>query len=154
MTAEELDRVQEELGVVLPPAYRLIQSRPEFQTEAAGFAEFSGDADEVIGWNLELRQEGFARINWPESKIVIGEDGAGNYYFTDLEHDRLAVHLADCAATERQKRLMTSEAYETFADFLRFVQRLESELDVTGGDSGGADETESAPVQKPWWRRW
>jgi hypothetical protein len=123
--------------------------RPEFQGEAAGFMEFTGDADEVIGLNLEVRKDGFYGANWPEQYLIIGEDGAGNSYFTDLKREHPAVFLADHELTTNRRRLITSEGYETFADFIAFIAKLQSETDA----AFAADETPAAP-RKPWWKLW
>lgn len=149
MTPEDFARIEGELSVSLPQAYREILLRPEFQGEAAGFQEFSGDADEVIGLNLEVRQEGFYGAQWPEQYLVIGEDGAGNNYFTDLKRERPAVFLADHELTTNKKRLITSEAYETYADFIVFILKLQSENDA----AFAADESPTAKT-KPWWKLW
>lgn len=149
MNADELARIEEELSLSLPPAYREIVLRPEFQGEAAGFMEFTGDADEVIGLNLEARKEGFFGVKWPEQYLIIGEDGAGNSYFTDLKRERPAVFLADHELTSNKRRVITSEGYETFADFLAFISKLQSETDAAFAE----DETPGSK-KKPWWKLW
>lgn len=123
--------------------------RPEFQGEAAGFMEFSGDADEVIGLNLQVRKHGFYGVNWPEHYLVIGEDGAGNNYFTDLNRDHPAVFLADHEFTTNKRRLNTSEGYETFGDFIAFIARLQSESDAAFVEP----ETLESKTE-PWWKLW
>jgi hypothetical protein len=149
VTPEDLAGIEAELSVALPQPYREILLRPEFQGEVAGFQEFSGDADEVIGLNLEVRRDGFSGVKWPEHYLVIGEDGAGNYYFTDLNRARPAVFLADHELTTTRRRLITSEGYDTFADFVAFIQRLQSENDA----AFTADEAPEAK-RKPWWKLW
>lgn len=149
MNADELARIEAELSLSLPPAYREIVLRPEFQGEAAGFMEFTGDADEVIGLNLEARKEGFFGVKWPEQYLIIGEDGAGNSYFTDLKRERPAVFLADHELTTNKRRVVTSEGYETFADFLAFIGKLQSETDAAFAE----DESPEAR-KKPWWKLW
>lgn len=151
MTAEDFEKIEKELSLSLPVAYREALLRPEFQSEAAGFQEFTGDADEIIGLNLEVRAGGFYGAKWPEHYLVIGEDGAGNNYFTDVNKDRPAVFLADHELTISKKRLVTSETYETFADFIGFVMRLQSENDAAFAE----EEAESHQVvKKPWWKLW
>lgn len=150
MTAEDFQRIEQELSIKLPHKYRDALLRPEFHTEAAGFMEFTGDADEVIGLNLEVRKEGFYGVKWPEHYLVIGEDGAGNNYFTDVRRETPAVFLADHESTSGKRRLITSEGYETFADFLAFIAKLESETDAAFVD----DEVENQSAKKPWWKLW
>lgn len=152
MTAEDFEKIEKELSLSLPVAYREALMRPEFQSEAAGFQEFTGDADEIIGLNLEVRKEGFYGVKWPEHYLVIGEDGAGDYYFTDVNRTTPAVFLADHELTINKKRLITSEGYETFADFIAFIIKLESESDAVFVE----DETSSGSEQqkKPWWKLW
>lgn len=125
--------------------------RPEFQSEEAGFQEFSGDADEIIGLNLEVWEDGFYGVKWPEHYLVIGEDGAGNNYFTDLKKDRPAVLLADHELTAEKNKLVTSESYDTYADFVAFIHRLHAEVG-TGVDA--EEQPEASPTNKPWWRFW
>ena len=125
--------------------------RPEFQSEEAGFQEFSGDADEIIGLNLEVWEDGFYGVKWPEHYLVIGEDGAGNNYFTDLKKERPAVFLADHELTTEKNKVVTSESYDTFADFIAFIHRLHAEVD-TGMDV--EEQPEASPIKKPWWRFW
>ena len=150
MTAEDFEKIEKELSLSLPAAYREALMRPEFQSEAAGFQEFTGDADEIIGLNLELRASGFYHVKWPEHYLVIGEDGAGNNYFTDVIKQRPAVFLADHELTISKKRLVTSETYETFPDFIAFILQLQSENDAAFAE----EEAETATEKKPWWKLW
>ncbi len=150
MTAEDFEKIEKELSLSLPAAYREALMRPEFQSEAAGFQEFTSDADEVIGLNLEVRASGFYGVKWLEHCLVIGDDGAGNNYFTDVKKERSAVFLADHELTISRKRLVTSETYETFADFIAFILRLQSENDAAFAE----EEAESQVVKKPWWKLW
>lgn len=150
MTAEDFEKIEKELSISLPAAYRESLMRPEFQSEAAGFRDFTGDADEIIGLNLEVRSAGFYGVKWPEHYFVIGEDGAGNSYFTDVNKERPAVFLADHELTISKKRLVTSETYETFADFIAFILGLQSENDAAFAE----EETESVVEKKPWWKLW
>ncbi len=150
MTTEYFEQIEKELSVSLPAAYREALARPEFQSEAAGFQEFTGDADEIIGLNLEVRADGFYGAKWPGNYLVIGDDGAGNSYFTDVNKERPAVFLADHELTISKKRLVTSETYETFADFIAFVARLQSETDAAFAD----EDAESPAQKKPWWKLW
>jgi hypothetical protein len=149
VTPEDFTRIEVELSILLPEAYRAALQRPEFQSEAAGFQEFTGDADEVIGLNLEVRQDGFYGVKWPAQYLVIGEDGAGNNYFTDLNRQHPAVFLADHELTTNKRRLITGEGYETFADFIVFILKLQSENDAAFAQG------ESPEIQKkPWWKLW
>ncbi len=150
MTSEDCARIEQELSIALPPAYCEALQRPEFQGEAAGFEEFSGDADEIIGLNLEIRAAGFYGVKWPQHYLVIGEDGAGNNYFTDLKKLRPAVSLADHELTNKN-RLVTSETYETFADFIGFIHRLHAEAEAAVETE---DPVEAEQRKKPWWRFW
>ncbi len=152
MTAEDFEKIEKELSVSLPAAYRDALARPEFQSEAAGFQEFTGDADEIIGLNLEVRADGFCGVKWPVTYLVIGDDGAGDYYFTDVNRTTPAVFLADHERTISPKRIVTSEAYETFADFIGFIAKLESESDAAFTEE--VADPGSTSAKKPWWKLW
>ncbi len=152
MTAEDFEKIEKELSLSLPVAYREALARREFQSEAAGFQEFTSDADEIIGLNLEVRADGFCGVKWPANHFVIGDDGAGDYYFTDLNRTTPAVFLADYELTTNKKRLITSEGYETFADFIAFISKLESENDAAFAEEEA--EPGSISAKKPWWKLW
>lgn len=149
MTPEDFARIEEELSLTLPQSYRDALQSAEFQGEAAGFMEFTADADEVIGLNLEARQEGFFGVKWPEHYLIVGEDGAGNSYFTDLKRERPAVFLADHELTMNKRRLVTSEGYATFADFITFILKLQSET-----DAAFTEDASPEIKRKPWWKLW
>lgn len=150
MTAEDFEKIEKELSLSLPAAYREAMMRPEFQSEAAGFLEFTGDADEIIGLNLEVRSAGFYGVKWPEHYLVVGEDGAGDNYFTDVRRETPAVFLADHELTIGKRRIITGESYETFANFLSFIDKLESETDAAFVE----EESETPVLKKPWWKLW
>lgn len=152
MTDEDFEKIEKELSIKLPQTYRDVVLRPEFQGEAAGYMEFTGDADEVIGLNLEIRERGFYGVKWPENYLVIGEDGAGNNYFTDVRRETPAVFLAEHELTTNKRRLITDEGYETFADFLSFVAQLQSENDAAFAEEEAEPGATSA--KKPWWKLW
>ena len=95
MTSEDLARIEKDLSITLTPAYRAALERPEFQSEAAGFQEFSGDADEIIGLNPDLWEEGFAEVKVAGSSSCDRRRRRGNVYFTDLKKECPAVFLAD-----------------------------------------------------------
>lgn len=150
MTPEDFSRIEKDLSVSLPQSFRDTLMRPEFQSAEAGFSEFSGDTDEIIGLNLEVWEEGFGGVKWPEHYLVIGEDGVGNHYFTDLTKERPAVFLADHEETLRLKRLVTSESYDTYADFIAFIHRLQAAMTATPE----AESPEPDATKRPWWRFW
>ena len=150
MTAEDFEKIEKELSLSLPAAYREALMRPEFQSEAAGFLEFTGDADEIIGLNLEVRSAEFYGVKWPEHYLVVGEDGAGDNYFTDVRRETPAVFLANYELTIGKRRIITGESYETFADFLSFIDKLESETDAAFVE----EESETPVLKKPWWKLW
>ena len=124
MTADELDRIERELGLKLPGSYREFMQSGEFGEGSRGPQDLTGVGEEVIAMNKDLRMNGFFGAKWPEHYIAIGDDGAGDYYFTDAQRDRPAVFLADHELTTNKDCLVVSKKYQ-YETFLRFWEFLE-----------------------------
>ena len=97
----------------------------EFGEGLRGPQDLTGVADEVIEMTKDLRQNGFFGARWPDHFVVIGDDGAGDYYFTDVQKERPAVFFADHEPTTNQDRLVVSKdyQYETFSQFWHFIEQ-------------------------------
>jgi hypothetical protein len=50
-----------------------------------GIQELTGVADEVIKATKDLRANRFYGAKWLDNFFVIGDDGAGDYYFMNVE---------------------------------------------------------------------
>jgi hypothetical protein len=66
LTSDDLDRVERELGVRLPAAYRaLIQAYPVGLGSSGPDYELIDDADQLIAINRYFREHGFFGQTWP-----------------------------------------------------------------------------------------
>lgn len=146
MTATELDRIEAELNLVVPRSYREFMQSGSFGEGEGGPQELTGVADEVIERTKLFRAKGFFGSKWPDNYMVIGDDGAGDLYLTDVEKERPAVQFADHEMTSVERRLVISdkEKYETFAEFWEYLEKMEEEVEL-------AMERQN---KKPWWRFW
>jgi len=140
MTIGNLERIEKELNLVLPPAYREFMQGGKFGGGYEGTQDLTGVADEVIQMTKDLRKNGFFGAKWPDNFLVIGDDGAGDYYFTDVHKDRPAVFFADHELTTNKNRLVVSKKnqYESFADFWEFIQKM--------------NEATERSLKKRWWQ--
>lgn len=102
MTAADLDRIEATLGLVLPPAYRVLMlAYPAFLREAPYRSPVGGrasdillfaDAERVIRYNQDWREDGFlvgedGGPRRPDRHMIIGEDGGGNCWCVRLGSD-------------------------------------------------------------------
>jgi hypothetical protein len=87
MKTEELATVETRLGVRLPRAYHECMSLAD-SLPPVDWDVFITDATVLIEANEEVRREGFfGQQNWPDHYFVVGNDGAGSFYYLDLHEE-------------------------------------------------------------------
>jgi hypothetical protein len=140
VNTSDLDRIEKELNLVLPRSYREFMQTGKFGEEYGGTQDLTGVADEVIEMTKDLRTNGFFGAKWPEHFLAVGDDGAGDYYFTDVKKERPAVFFADHELTTNKDHLIVNEKYQyqTFSEFWEFIKK--------------ANEATNRSLQRRWWQ--
>jgi SMI1 / KNR4 family (SUKH-1) len=93
MSPSDLDRIETELGIQLPPAYRrLMGPFPIPYLRRNDTRGLWDNADELIKRNLELRND--SHEPWPAHWVLIGEDGSAANAI-DLRDPAAAVSWVD-----------------------------------------------------------
>ena len=143
MTSEDLDRVEHQLGVRLPAAYRaLIQAYPVGLGASGPDYELIDDAEQLIAINRRLREHGFFGQPWPAHFFSFGGDGSGNEYYLDLRRDPSPVCFADHEGSPY------SEQWPSLDEWLAERIREETEWQAEGRRRA------ARKASKPWWRFW
>jgi hypothetical protein len=111
MTDAELNLIESELKLSLPPSFRnFVLSFPDELAAAAGDFEFYADASRLLTLNKELRKTPFYQGRpWPDRLFAVGENGCGDYYFLDLKDEYGVVMFVD-HETMNYKRLASNVA--------------------------------------------
>ncbi|MEX0703609.1 MAG: SMI1/KNR4 family protein [Planctomycetales bacterium] len=109
-TIEEIERLEQELGRVLPRNYRqflssqsssVAKGKAAFDSDRAARPErrLHDDIDRLIQWNRSVRSLGKAWTKdggpWPDEFLVIGENEREDYWALDATGDDGAVFLYD-----------------------------------------------------------
>ena len=96
MKREDVDRIESELNIKVPNAYRdLVTNYPEEFYEWGADYDLSDSPDRVVEINREVRTEPFYGLKWPDRYFAIGENGCGDYYCLDLQGDFTGVIFFD-----------------------------------------------------------
>ena len=105
MTQQDLNTIEEHLGMSLPNSY----------VTAALSGVFSepihNDAQSIIGINMALRSGEFGDASWNPNLLAFGHDGGGNYYCIDVQDLGAGVFLRD------HETLEVHRVYESFTLF-------------------------------------
>ena len=118
ISPKDLARAESELKIQLPADYAAALLKNPFK---GGAQEFYGNLDEILNQTKWNRDEGFFGLKWPENYLVIGDDGAGNQYFIDLNRTPSPVFFVDHEiAAVKDKWEVTEEA----ASVKQWIQRL------------------------------
>ncbi|OEG73026.1 hypothetical protein BEL05_06405 [Shewanella colwelliana] len=97
MTLDDIELIQKRTNIQLPPCYvDIVTNYPVelLETDAQDFGLLD-DADEIIEENNTVRKEGYFGEKWPEHYFIIGQNGCGDYYVTNLNSTEFSVGFAD-----------------------------------------------------------
>lgn len=143
MTSDDLDRVERQLGVRLPAAYRaLIQAYPVGLGASGPDYQLIDDAEQLIAINRRLREHGFFGQPWPAHFFSFGGDGSGNEYYLDLRRDPSPVCFADHEGSP------CSEQWPSLDEWLAERIREKAEWQAEGRRRA------ARKASKRWWRFW
>src|SRR5579884_811522 len=86
--------------------------------------DLTGVAQEVIDMTRDLRTNGFYGSEWQLNFLVIGDDGAGDYYFMDVQQVNPTILFADHELTTNKKCLALEQKYKSLPEFWQFLERV------------------------------
>ena len=78
MKTEELDSIEQALGIRLPSAYRSAAEAGRLQRL------LNSDSTSVIAINRAFREGEFDDLDWPHHMFAFADDGGGNHFCLDL----------------------------------------------------------------------
>jgi hypothetical protein len=121
MNTNELDTLEDSLGIVLPASYARMIRRLGRKPLRGILAELvCTDAEALASLNEHVA--GFTRVagllDWPDDLFVIGEDGVGNYYSIRHDEENSPVYFFDHEKDEIQ------QCAESLDDFCKRIETL------------------------------
>ena len=102
MNEEELQRIEDAIGLALPNAFREIMTRfPQALIDDATLSDGEGNefiGDMMISPNVEAILAGITHYRsepgWPKNYIVVGENGCGEIYSIDVSQEQCPVYVS------------------------------------------------------------
>jgi hypothetical protein len=149
MKPEDLQRIEEVLGLRLPESYAsLILNYPCPENEYIREHELFSDPEKVIRANQEHRKNGWFYLDWPGHFFVIGDDGCGDTYFMVIGKDE-SVYFADHEA---------GPSYETHLDDCfssgSVAEHIEEVLETEREFQEEVRRRDERRKNKKWWQFW
>lgn len=139
MTPDDLDRIEQALGITLPAAYR--RAVDPFPIRAcASNAEFAvwDAAGPLIAYNLELRGGAPGGVKpWPSHFFALGNPGDGTPHALDLREEGVLWWVDRCHLDSPTTYRMP-ETFEAWVE--RYFKELREELAGEGVDPDGTPE--------------
>ena len=89
MIDSQLNKIETDLGIILPSQYRDAALSGEFKDP------IHDDPESIISINREFRDGIYGDENWPSTLFAFGHDGAGNYFCIDTNSADATVYLRD-----------------------------------------------------------
>jgi hypothetical protein len=143
VTADDLDRVERELGIRLPGDYRaLVLAYPTELGSSGPDYELLDAPEQLIAINRRLREQGFFGLPWPAHYFSFGGDGSGNEYYLDLHKAPSPVYFADHEGSVYQEQWPSLQAWLTE----RLREQAEWEIEE--------QERARRKAMKRWWQFW
>lgn len=128
MNANEIDALEDSLGIVLPEAYVSMLRRLHKRPLRGILAELvCTDGQAVVSLNERVSHfDAVAGLPaWPDELFVIGEDGCGNYYAIRHEEEDSAVFFFN---HERDEIQQCAKSLEDFCKRLRTLAPLDAKV--------------------------
>ncbi|MDA0661162.1 MAG: SMI1/KNR4 family protein [Planctomycetota bacterium] len=149
MMPEDVQRIEQELGLKVPESYAsVVLNYPCPEVEGICRHGLFSDSQYVIEVNLEHRKEGWFGLAWPNHFLAIGDDGCGDTYFMVIGKDD-KVYMADheggpCYETELDD-CVSSESVQ---------EHIEYELDLERWSQEEERRRDERRRNKKWWQFW
>lgn len=149
MTPEDLLEIERSLNVQLPEDYsRVLIQYPFEEGSDPYYYSLFGKPDAIIGDTQSYRINSFFGQEWPPSFLVIGNNGAGNAYYLDLNRPVSPVFEADHEITSARKYLAVSEVASNIEAWVEITRR---ELEEFEAEERAAEERRR---NRKWWQFW
>ena len=138
MSDDDVRKVEHELGLTVPAAYRtFVTNYPAALADCgAGDFELMNSADRVIALNRDLRAGGFYGLEWPTHYLAVGENGCGDYYCLDTTASAASVLFFD---HERQEFVVAAPSLQEWQPVL-LAQYREIDEQASPGDAADREQ--------------
>jgi hypothetical protein len=160
MTEQDLSRIETALSISLPIEYREIMLATQYDYSAdywLAMCEMPDDADLIIKWNREFRQNGFSSMDkWPLNFFTFGQNGFGDHYFLQLDSCRVFCKWHETGEiTEVASKLgsFIEDCLRKDEEATAVQQRLDRINPNRSKHSPIAIE-EAVVIKKKWWQFW
>ena len=129
MELKDIYKIENELKIKLPESYKsVMQCHPFEDNKKEPNITFCliNNVDEIIKENKEIQKEGFLGTPWKANLFVIGKDGAGNYYYINLnERINNKVFVTDFTFEEGEE--LNYIISNSLTDFIEFKIEIKQE---------------------------
>lgn len=97
MTPTDIEKIEKETGLKLPQGYIDIVTHYPAELLDSDAADFGllDDPDVIIEENISVRKSGYFGEKWPDHYLIIGQNGCGDYYVTNLNSNEFSVGFSD-----------------------------------------------------------
>jgi hypothetical protein len=141
LTADDIARVEQALGITLPASYRA-RMVPYPIRAAEGNADLGvwDNAERIVELNLELRRGAAGGVKpWPSRFFALGHPGDGSPYALDLDAGD-AVWWVDRSHLDNPSSAKESDSFAAWAD--RYFRILRTEM------AGNLVDPDGTPQQR------
>ena len=131
MSPDDLDRIERELAISLPRAYRAALSPfPVPACRGNSDRDLWDDAEELIAWNRSLRAGSVGAPPWPTRMFSVGTAGASSCYAIDLDAERAPVWWVDQWRFDAKGTGIVSSSFEAWLE--EYVRDLRNDCVADG----------------------
>ena len=150
MTADEINRIEQELGITLPPAYHdFLVPFPIPAFRGNNEIMLWDNVEEIVRLNKELREGDKHRDPWPKRFFALGEDSGGCSDAIDLDDPEFGVFWFDRQHIDLSEGQRSDEKLEQW--LARQIKDITADLMADAIDPDAAPkerrEKESAGVK-------
>lgn len=134
MNESDFIKIERELNIILPEAYKKLLLNYPFLEEKYKFQQGSliSNVDVIIKINAEYRNNGFNKKEWKNNFFIFGTV-ADLVYFINLGNNDNAIYSISPENKYNPKYIKNHKTHDSFEQFVDFRKFMQSIVDNPGG---------------------
>ncbi len=114
-------KIEQELQAKLPDTYKRVLLKYPFPPDSdAAYYDLYGDPEVILEDNKYYINNGINGLSWPNHHFIIGNDGAGDIFFIDLNSPNSPIFKTP--QNSNNEKSLTSQ--EVAKDILEFIEQI------------------------------
>ena len=144
-----ITKIEQELRVKLPEIYKRVLLKYPFPLDSdAAYYDLYGDPEVIVEDNKYYIDNGINGLPWPTHYFIVGNDGAGDIFFIDLNSPDSPIFKTQ-QNSDHAKSIAAQEIAKNIYEFIEQIR--DRELEFEGEDPADLEENKKIKKRSASW---